>query len=67
MNTNLREYAEKKVITTKELGDIIDRIIEEERNKAIYKGVEFKGLTSEEINKKVVERIGTLWVIKDDR
>lgn len=65
MNTNLRKYAEKKVITTKELGDIIDRIIEEEKNRAIYKGIEFKGLTADEINKKVAERIGILWVIKD--
>lgn len=53
-----------KIISTQELGDTIERILKEAENQAKYNGVEFIGLTEEEIAKKICERIGNDWEVK---
>lgn len=53
-----------KILSQEEFGDIIERIMREEETKARYNGVEFIGLTEEEMASKMCERIGNDWEVK---
>lgn len=53
----------KKYITEEELAQAIDRIMQEAENQAKYNGVEFIGLTQEEIFEKVADKLGKDWVV----
>jgi predicted CopG family antitoxin len=55
-----------KLITQKELSDIIDRIFEEKENQAKYNGKIFTGLTETDVLKEVNKRIGNEWKIVNE-
>jgi hypothetical protein len=51
----------KRVVTNQELSNLIARIFEEEENRAKFNGVEFGGLSEEQIMNKIGDRIGYDW------
>jgi len=57
----------KREITETELESMIQRILLEAQTQARYNGVEFIGLSQEEICQRLVERIGNDWKVVCDK
>lgn len=53
----------KTKITKVELSNIIERIMLEAENQAKFNGIEFIGLTEDEIIQKIKDKIGVNWEI----
>jgi hypothetical protein len=57
-----------RFITQKELADVINRIMDEEKTQSEFNGEVYKGLTATEICNRVRERIGGDWgIVSEDK